>query len=230
MKSIEQAIKYLVILAIAVAAYLGWDNLRLRERVTDQSEAIKAKNSQLVRYVNRLGEEVASRTAAEVSLSVAREAYANELDSIELQYNTKIKNLEALIGVGTVITVTDTLYLTPTNPEDSASCDRSFGSKGRWISIFGNIKGDKLDYTLTAYDSISFILHRKPTGLFRPRELVIEGLSHSPYTQITGLSAVKIGDERRKPFGIGVFVGYGASSQGLGPIVGIGLNYNIISF
>jgi len=41
---------------------------------------------------------------------------------------------------------------------------------------------------------------------------------------------VKVQLEKRKRFGVGVHAGYGASQQGLTPVISVGINYNIFKF
>ena len=55
-------------------------------------------------------------------------------------------------------------------------------------------------------------------------------VTDNPYIFIQDITTIKIGFPKSKKFGIGIFTGYGISSGGLSPVIGIGINYNVFSF
>jgi hypothetical protein len=94
----------------------------------------------------------------------------------------------------------------------------------RWLQVMYEPDFSRL--SLMSRDSISLVSYNKWNGLFKPRILTVEAVSHNPYTRVTGLRKVEFSQARRvAPV---VYAGFGANQDGLGWQVGIGVGYRIL--
>lgn len=52
----------------------------------------------------------------------------------------------------------------------------------------------------------------------------------NPYVKIEDIVTVKMDTQRKKNFGLGVFGGFGITTTGLQPMIGVGVTYSVIKF
>jgi hypothetical protein len=216
-----------VLVAACVAFYIRAEIYSARN---DGLESIIAEKEDTIRtYKNKLGNEVASKRAAEASISVIKESYKKEIEDINKNFNVKIKNLEAYIEAettsgGTIVTeirdtvVVDTLY-------------REYGYKrftyrDEWISLNGLIAEGKVKIDWLAKDELKIIFYEKSNGFFGKKTLYVDATSLNPYTKIDNLKGIKVGERRVKRFGVGPYIGYG--TKGLD--FGLAVHYSVIKF
>ena len=105
-----------------------------------------------------------------------------------------------------------------------------FNKRTDWYGLSGRSthQGLYID-TLSIWNRQSIVLGDKKSGFLKPTEFRFDIVNSNPYIKTTGMNSY-VHKEREKRFGLGVFVGYGASAAGLSPIIGVGLSYNLLRF
>lgn len=91
--------------------------------------------------------------------------------------------------------------------------------------IWGNIvaKKDTTDIKINIKNDFNIVTY-KERG-----KLVLDVSDKNPYS-VTKVQRNYINLPKQKKFGLGVNAGYGISKSGLSPYIGLGINYNLLSF
>jgi hypothetical protein len=232
-------LKYFIGLLFVIAGLCIVLTIQVREGIQKEN-IISEQKAEIEYYNNRIGTETAKRFAVEVNKNKLKEYYEKEISTIRERHNIKTKNLEAAVLAKVETVVRDTIKVSVKAKGDTPNLSFSsvdwkqaeidFNNSDKWHRIRGNISNGVLKYDIATFDSLSFVFHRKRTGFLGMgrKQIIIEGASDNPYTKIEGIKGIKVGNERRRPFGIGVSFGYGMTDQGLSPYVGIGLTYQLI--
>jgi len=220
----------LLLIAVGLCVIIGINARNIKE----QQNIIAEKNSKIEYYKNDLGTETAKRVAVEASKKKLKESYDEEIKELKRRHSIKLSSLESAILASTATVVTDTVevHYTDTVLVNEELPTFTFSKTDVYHSISGSFYNGRINYEFSAFDSLSFVFHYNRTGFLGmgPRELVVEGSSSNPYTKIDGIKGIKVGVERRRPFGIGITAGYGITDSGIGPFIGVGLTYNIVRF
>jgi len=205
-------------------------------KIDGLESVIKEKNGELERTENKLGQEKVSRLVAEADREIIKKSYEAEIKEVREKLGVKIRNLEGIVKAQTVnsgsATVrVDTVYVlnqVRDSVHDSVQqlVYYDFEYADNWLNLSGRLYNHSVDLTWDVVDHLTFAFERKPTGLFKPKELIIHATSDNPNTHYTNLMSVKVGVEKRKPFGIGPYIGVGPG----GLQVGIGIQYSFIRF
>lgn len=154
------------------------------------------------------------------------ESYKKDLDRSNNALVTLLKSKSFVQTVTETEIVVDTFNQYPTY--------KTKIDKNGWIQ--GTIIATKDSFTtdlLVKNEYEMYIGYKKP-GFFKKPELVTELKNKNPYSEVNALKTFQKTDLKSvNRLGLGVHIGYGIHSyQGLiraSPIIGIGLNYNIIS-
>lgn len=84
-----------------------------------------------------------------------------------------------------------------------------------FINDFIVVMGYQKKFNINPFDK------NKPIVYFRDK---------NPYTKTTQMQNVVIEDFKPRRISIGIQAGYGISGQGLGPYIGVGVNYSLLNF
>lgn len=100
--------------------------------------------------------------------------------------------------------------------------ESSFNLKGY---IWGDIiaKKDTTDIKINIKNDFSIVTYKEKN------KLILDVSDKNPYS-ITKAQRSYINLPKQKRFGLGVNVGYGISKSSLSPYIGLGINYNLLSF
>ena len=144
-----------------------------------------------------------------VELQDLVEKYKNVKSATIIKTETKI--VEKIINK----TVLDTISNTPIY-------ESSFNLKDY---IWGDIvaKKDTTDIKINIKNDFNIVTY-KERG-----KLVLDVSDKNPYS-VTKVQRSYINLPKQKRFGLGVNAGYGISKSGLSPYIGLGINYNLLSF
>ena len=218
----KQIIPYLIIAILAVLLFRQCEQ-RKHDKITADNTAQFLKDS--VRYYkNEIGQEVAVRTA----LQGKRDALQTLLDNTNDengQLRRLLKNAGRVDGAGniTIITRIDSI---PVPYEVPIPCKfhRDWNAKDEFYSISGvsNQNGIVIN-SIEIPNRLSFVMGEKK-GNF-----TIQAVNSNPNVKTIGLDAYSF-KVPPKRFGVSIFAGYGISNEGLSPLVGIGLGYQLIRF
>lgn len=156
------------------------------------------------------------------------------LQDLVKQYKNKLKPGSSVTIGETTTTVhsttptVDTITVTKTKIiSDSGSCNPEYftSKKNQWITynILANKDSTHLDLlVVNKYAAIIGYNKKKPFA---------DVINYNPYSTTKVLRTYEVSMPPPKRIGVGIIVGVGVTSNfTLGPVVGIGLSYNIINF
>lgn len=176
------------------------------------------------------GKSRARAIVAESNLEVAKSALEDELTTLAKEISglkKNLKNLESYISVGLTTLGTATAILRDTVLiRDSVTHNvKAFGWMDKWAKIDGTIQDTTVNLEYKVRDSLTFTTYYQSNGLFKPRSLMMDAISHNPNSAITGIKNVKITSLKRRRPRLSFYAGYGVGPAGLGPQIGVGLVY-----
>lgn len=171
-------------------------------------------------YRNANGKQVAQISALKTDkngLKLMLLRTSKQLDSLT-------KEFKKIDGAGEVKTITefDTIYINYDVPVEY-EFEKRFKKVSKYYTIAGlsTEKGINID-TLEIPNTLSFAIGKVKRGY------EIRAVNSNPNIKVVDMDAF-IFNVPKKRIGIGISAGYGVSSKGFGPYIGIGVNYNLIS-
>ncbi len=182
----------------------------------------------VVYYTNKDGQEVASRLAMQGEKQSLQLLLASQKDSTNQLKNLVkyYKNVAAAVHTET-ITKIDSIEV-PYYIE-GPDFNVPFSLQQKWYELSGRSTNNGLFLdNITIPNSQSIVIGDKKTGFFKT-QFRMDVVNSNPYITTTGIDGYSH-TERRKRAGVGVFAGYGFSANGLSPILGIGVSYDLFQF
>lgn len=120
---------------------------------------------------------------------------------------------------------TDTIYYTSSDTITKDSLPTyGFSFNDSWVNVTGEVDNKKTKLGISIENKYSVIIKKVK------RKHVAVVINDNPYSNTEEVRAYKLKMPKKKRFGVGIQGGYGISSSGLSPYVGVGLSYNIIKF
>lgn len=226
--------KILITIIVALIALLvigQCSRSKLKNDVNTRDWIIKEQNSSIERVKLDNGKLAFEKTRAEGDLKSLLNGY-NWLEDSLKKLGIKTKNLQSALfiaqrtkgsGTGTIDTVTisesDTVYSV-----GRISIEERFFQLS--ASFYPN---NRYKYSYSIFDSLNIIntSHRK--NIFSNYEHTVRVINANPKTVISGITSLTI-KEHPYRLAISLTLGYGISSSGLSPFVGIGVSKPIIRF
>lgn len=204
---------------------------QFKEKEKGYQSIIKEKDAIITYKTNKEGELIAQKDAAIGSYKQLAEAYPQIAESIQKDFDIKLKNLKAYMqsefearGSGNS-TVTNNYYI------DSA------GNKVEYFKLsandgYLNFNADvysptKAPYTYSYKDSIQYAISREKKWLFGNERLLASGKLSNPGAKITNTTSYLIQDYRDKRFYLGAGMSYGLDGRFV-PSIHVG--YALIKF
>jgi hypothetical protein len=230
---IYKLMKNLTIILIILSAILSILLFRQCEKVSElKNEAQSTKDflSDSIRYYkNELGQEIAVKTALKGEKSALEVLLSKQIDSTG-QLKALVKKFRKVDAAGNITTITkfDTIRI---GYEVPILCEfhRDWGENTKWYKIAGSSNQNGiLIKSLEVPNTLSFAIGKKKKGLFNS-EYVIEAVNSNPNIKTVGLDSYSV-KVPHKRLGVSIFAGYGISKDGLSPITGIGLSYQLLRF
>ena len=149
----------------------------------------------------------------------------NELTALKIRIDTLLQNIP---NTGTVVYIDTCMGYDP--PQSAILLPFSFEKADKWMTLRGDFdqKG-QLGVNLRVNASVDVW-----TGIDKStKQYKAVITSDNPYLKITDIKSMKFDLPKPKKFGLGVFAGYGITVAGevrAAPMIGVGLNYNLIMF
>src|SRR5690606_15573511 len=201
-----------------------------REKKELQKEAsnnVEFLNDSIRHYKNELGQEIASKTALNGRNDALEVLLSKQIDSTG-QLKRLVKKFRKVDAAGNIITNTriDTIKI---GFEVPIPCEfhREWKKNDKWYSIEGVSDQNGITInSLSVTNTLSFAIGKKKKGWFAS-EYVIEAVNSNPNIKTVGIDSYTV-KLPKKRFGVSVFAGYGLSSEGLSPVIGIGVGYNLL--
>lgn len=216
-------IALIAIVLIAVAKYEG-----MRTEIDSYKSLAEASQKEVKYWKDKEGRSHAQAQAAEATTKAILEVHNNEMQDLRKQIkglNRNVSNLNNYITTG--VKTTDTVFTVLRDTVYNNIAGKSFSYNDEWTNIEGLLINDSASLQYQVRDSLTFVTFYKKQGLFKPKLLVIEGISYNPHTSITGLKNITVAQPRRKRFGVGPYIGIDFRGR---PSIGIGLQYNVFNF
>lgn len=201
------------------------------ELLEDENELYINKELKFEITENKLNQEVATQKA------IIR--YKDNLLAKELAENNNLKNIitgikativtkivPTPVYLDSIITLTDSTKCLPL-PVKFKRGDKWWNEAGT-ITSKGYLESDSLTFMSEPMIAVGYKKRTLKTLLKIP-ELVITYRDRNPYATINSLENIIIQDKPKR-FGIGLHLGYGVATNGLSPVISIGINYNLIKF
>tara|TARA_R100001530_G_scaffold136299_1_gene116289 strand:+ start:1875 stop:2594 length:720 start_codon:yes stop_codon:yes gene_type:complete len=192
-----------------------------------------AQNSEVLQdtikyYKNKKGEEIATRLAMQGEKQSLEFLLASQKDSTK-QLKSLVKYYKKVAAAVRTETITQIDSIEVPYFIEGNDFSIPFSLQEKWYGLSGRStnKGLFLD-NLTIPNQQSIVIGDKKTGFFKT-QFRIDVINSNPYIKTTSVDGYSL-TERRKRLGIGIFAGYGFSSDGLSPILGLGVSYNLFQF
>jgi hypothetical protein len=216
----------IAILSIVVLTVAKFEGMRT-ERDSYKSLA-DAQVKEVKYWQDKEGRSRAQAQAAEASTKSILHVHNTEMQDLRKQItglNKNISNLKSYIS--TRVSTADTVFIPLRDTVYSNVSSKTFNYKDEWTSIDGLIVNDSVSLKYQVKDSLTFVTYYKKQGLFKPKLLMIDGISYNPNSRITGLKNITVAQPRPKRFSIGPYLGYDITR---GVSIGIGVQYSVIRF
>lgn len=150
---------------------------------------------------------------------------SKDKDIQELQELVKrYKNVKAATFIKTETKIVEKIVNKPVL--DTVSKETAYYSKFDLEGfVWGEIiaKKDSTDLILNIRNDFNIVSH------YEKGKLVLDVSDKNPYS-ITKSQKSYINLPKQKKWGLGISAGYGANKNGLSPYIGLGVNYNLLSF
>ena len=222
-----------LVLCVFAILYFGWRSYSSKLRSIAESNVV-ALNDTIKHYqieIDKQKLEVFEKNALILSQKDAIQAGLLDRDAlrkINIEQASELTKIKALISVvrdsvsHTGIVIKDTAWITP---KYSILLPFSFSDSTKFINLKGYFnQSGKLIYSLKVPVNLDVY-----TG-YKDKVLKTSIVTDNPYISIQDITTIKMDSPKIKKFGIGIFTGYGISSGGLSPVIGVGINYNIFTF
>lgn len=85
---------------------------------------------------------------------------------------------------------------------------KKFSYTDKWSKFEGSILSNEINFKYLVKDSITF------TSYLKGKKLVLEGVSHNPNTELTGLRHIEVIQPKKKKLSFGPTISYGLGNDG----------------
>lgn len=193
-----------------------------REQEISSKRLIAQLNDSLQSYRDKEGKMISKISTIEIdNMSFFKQLQVKDKTIQELQKLVKKGTLAA--SIIKTETKVDTVFRT-TKIKDTVNItyETDFDVQG-WIWGIVSMNKDTTSLKVFTRDQYDIRLSKEKDGTY------IDVINHNPFSTTQEVRSVyKL--PKQKKFGIGVNLGYGITSYGLSPYIGLGINYNLINF
>ena len=205
-KIISNLIPILITIGLFLLLSLMFRECSSREQEISSKKLIEQLNDSLQSYRNKEGKMISRISTIEV-------------DNMSFFKQLQVKD-KTIIKTETKV---DTVFRT-TKIKDTVNVtyETDFDVQG-WIWGTVAMNRDTTSLRVFTRDQYDIRLSKEKDGTY------IDVINHNPFSTTQEVRSVyKL--PKQKKFGIGVNLGYGMTSYGLSPYIGLGINYNLINF
>lgn len=223
---------WLILIAILVfAVWFAEHTLQERSKAGLQSVIDDAHDS-LRTTINYLHQSIGEKTLIQASLAQLQKAHPEDLSRIESRFQAREVALRAYLTAefearGKGETIVRTIYV----PGDTIKVNREqkFEAGDRFLTFSGEIRDSVLSYAYTYQDTIDFIVQGRRKNFLSQKKYFVDGVLSNPQARIKNMRGTEIATFREKRFSVGPFIGWSPFNPNQ-PVVGIGLQYNLVKF
>lgn len=234
---------YIMIGTLVIALFFALKSyIAKRSEVKDLQNTVLNLNQTINVYKDAQGRTHAELLQVQVDKATAEAALQGKIDSLAKEINVKPKQIQSVITVGTQTTGTITSPLTPVVPTPTpgqitvpiAPQDSIYAVnyKDAWMDFNGKIAQGQLTATYKTRDSLNIVGYWKSKGFLGlgGKDYHLNIYSFNPNTVITSATNFSIKSPDNKRFGIGPSVAATWQDGKFKPVIGIGVQYNLIRF
>ena len=226
----------LIVLLIFGVVFLITDkiyNAKTIKQLERSQQLLSQENNFLVKEIGSKGEKIAIQ---EQIIIDKNSELAKASDSIK-----ELKNLKSQVRIVTRTEYkTDTVEipsdnLTEINDSTYLKLPYTLSNKNRWYNYQFRLteNGKVIRDSLNFYSEfiVSFGYEKKfNLNPFDKNKPIVYFRDLNPYTEVTEMQNIVIEDFKPRKVSIGLQAGYGITSNGLGPYLGVGVNNQLIRF
>ena len=221
-KIINSLIPILIIIGLFLLLSLMFKECSSRDKEISSKRLIEQLNDSLQSYRDKEGKMISRISTIEVdNMSFFKQLQVKDKTISELQKLVKKGTFAA--SIIKTETKVDTVFKT-TKIKDTVNItyETDFDVQG-WIWGTVSMNKDTTSLRVFTRDQYDIRLSKEKDGTY------IDVINHNPFSTTQEVRSVyKL--PKQKKFGIGVNLGYGMTSYGLSPYIGLGINYNLINF
>lgn len=217
---------HIVVIALAFMWFRSCENADFKQSEIDNFNAFISDT--ISYYTNKNGQEVATRNALQGAKNSLEMMLAASQDSTQ-QLKSLVSHYKRVSAAVTTqsTTVIEDIEIPYTIEGSSFSIPFSVSKEFYSLSGKSTNTGLFLD-NITIPNRQSIVIGSRKSGFFKT-EYKIEVVNSNPFIKTTQVEGYSF-SQAKKRLGLGVFVGYGLSSAGFTPQIGVGLTYNLIQF
>ena len=221
-KIISSLIPVLITIGLFLLLSLMFRECSSRDQEISSKKLIAQLNDSLQSYRDKEGKMISKISSIEIdNMSFFKQLEVKDKTIQELQKLVKKSTLAA--SIIKTETKVDTVFKT-TKIKDTVNItyETDFDVQG-WIWGTVSMNKDTTSLKVFTRDQYDIRLSKEKDGTY------IDVINHNPFSTTQEVRSVyKL--PKQKKFGIGVNLGYGITSYGLSPYIGLGINYNLINF
>ena len=204
----------------------------LIEAIGDTLKVEKGKNNEVIARISVL-ETQAAKDFLNLNL---KDDQLKELQAEVNKYKKELKEKGSVTIIETIIKIDTVWEHKPINGDTIIFSQEVLldSIKNEWIDVtFGFVKGMTSFHLNKMVNKYTIAIGEENLGLFKRSKPFVEVTAYNPYTEIQTLRTYQVQPLKSPKWGLGVQVGYGLNINQpikLQPYIGVGLNYNIITW
>lgn len=178
-------------------------------------------------YTDAAGAVHAQKQVASGNMDLLLSIYKKRIDSQTNLLKIKDKQLLSITQASTVTTGSIDHGITVDYAGDP--CPDKIDWSDQWATIEAKYKDTAWWVGYSLRDTITAVTFWKKAGLFK-KALYVDVKSQNPNVHFEGIQAIRVAMPRAKKFGLGVNISYTFLNGQWRPVVGAGIQYNLIRF
>lgn len=216
-------------LALAVVVFLWFQSCNEKAALKSElSQIDKAINDTIQHFQTKEGEFASTRLALNGEKN-SLEAYLRESRDSTKMVQNQFKRFKRVAAAVKTKTTTEIKQIKVPYVINGKEFDIPFEKSDQFYSLSGRSTNKGLTISnITIPNTQSIAIGDRKEGFFKT-EFRIEVVNSNPYVKTQEVESF-VFKQSKKRFGVGAFVGYGASSEGLSPLIGVGITYDLIRF
>lgn len=206
----------ILILLIAAVLLLGYLLQRQAQKANDL-EAVAAWRADTVKiWQDKAGRFLIEKSALQVNSRIAKEQLKSEIWQVQHDLDIARHKIASLTKA-TSTTEGSIVFDSHLNYRDDFSSFSLVDTGGAY----------HLRYSIT--DSLLITAYYERAKFWKAKQLRVRAISYNPNTRLTGLDHVQIKNQPSR-FAVSLHAGYGITTAGLSPYIGIGVGYDLWRF
>lgn len=230
----KRALTATIVILIGVVLILFNAFKREKSRSEQKDQIIYEKEAKIDSVKLKNGQIMYEKVRVEVDRKMILENYSDLGDKLKLA-DIKNKELQSALSLsqntsGSGQGRIDTLFVASPSDTVEVTPEYRLSIDEKYFNFSATIYGSGMyDYLYTVSDSLFIANTTSRKNIFSPIEHTVKVINSNPNTSITGVTSLTV-KERVPKLVIGPSIGYGVTSSGLSPFIGVTITKPIIRF